>query len=174
MRNEGAEHGRFRAVLDVDQAGLLPAGGARSRPGKRRSAFVLLRHSYGSEPLACTCGFYRGAPSLFATLATITRHGHETQQVMTPMQFMSRLVALIPPPYHPLLRYFGVFGPHSSWRKSVVPDVGPAAEHQHNHSKPSVASTSKPGSSNSDPGHEEKALITWWWEIEGKLFRRRH
>jgi len=78
-----------------------------------------------------------------------TRHGNETQRVMTPMQFMSRLVALIPPPYHPLLRYFGVFGPHSSWRKAVVPDVAPAAEHQHDHGKPSVASDSKPGSRDS-------------------------
>jgi hypothetical protein len=82
-----------------------------------------------------------------------TRHGNETQRVMTPMQFMSRLVALIPPPYHPLLRYFGVFGPHSSWRKDVVPQVTPAAEQQHDHGKPSVApsvaSPSKPGSSNS-------------------------
>jgi hypothetical protein len=46
-----------------------------------------------------------------------TRHGNETQRVMSPMQFMGRLVALIPPPYHPLLRYFGVFGPHAAWRK---------------------------------------------------------
>ena len=50
-----------------------------------------------------------------------TRHGIETQRVMTPMQFMSRLVALIPPPFHPLLRYFGVFGPHSSWRNPLYP-----------------------------------------------------
>jgi len=57
-----------------------------------------------------------------------TRHGIETQRVMTPMQFMSRLVALIPPPFHPLVRYFGVFGPHSSWRKSVVPGVAATAK----------------------------------------------
>jgi hypothetical protein len=30
-----------------------------------------------------------------------TRHGNETQRIMSPMQFMARLVALIPPPYHP-------------------------------------------------------------------------
>jgi len=77
-----------------------------------------------------------------------TRHGNETQRVMTPMQFMSRLVALIPPPYHPLLRYFGVFGPHSAWRKAVVPEVAPATEHKQNSAKPSAAPTSKPRSSN--------------------------
>ena len=45
-----------------------------------------------------------------------TRHGNDTQRVMTPLQFMNRLVALIPT-YHPLLRYFEVFGPHAAWRK---------------------------------------------------------
>ena len=64
-----------------------------------------------------------------------TRHGQETQRVMTPIQFMSRLVALIPPPFHPLLRYFGVFGPHSSWRKLVIPEVAPVTEQQHNQDK---------------------------------------
>ena len=43
-----------------------------------------------------------------------TRHGNETQRIMTPLQFMARLVALVPPPYHPLLRYFGVFGLHAA------------------------------------------------------------
>ena len=52
-----------------------------------------------------------------------TRHGIETQRMMSPMQFMARLVAFNSPPFHPLLRYFGVFGPHSSWRKAVVPDL---------------------------------------------------
>src|SRR5664280_1878100 len=78
-----------------------------------------------------------------------TRHGIETQRIMMPMQFMARLVALIPPPYHPLLRYFGVFGPHASWRKSIVSGVAPVAEQPHDHCKPSVAPISKPGSSNS-------------------------
>jgi len=73
-----------------------------------------------------------------------TRHGIETQRIMTPMQFMARLVALIPPPYHPLLRYFGVFGPHSSWRRSVVPNVAPATEHQHDLATPPAAWTLKP------------------------------
>jgi hypothetical protein len=74
-----------------------------------------------------------------------TRHGNETQRVMTPLQFMARLVALIPPPYHPVLRYFGVFGPHASWRKAVVPKIAPAAEQPHDHGKRPVAATSKPG-----------------------------
>jgi len=87
-----------------------------------------------------------------------TRHGVETQRAMSPLQFMARLVALIPPPYHPLLRYFGVFGPHASWRKAVVPGVAPVAEQPHDQGKPSVAPISKPGSSNSASVTSPKSL----------------
>ena len=40
---------------------------------------------------------------------------------MSPLQFLARLAALIPPPRHPLIRFYGVFAPHSSWREKVVP-----------------------------------------------------
>lgn len=46
--------------------------------------------------------------------------GHQTHCVMTPTLFLARLCALIPPPRHPLVRFHGVFAPHSSWRKDVV------------------------------------------------------
>ncbi len=52
--------------------------------------------------------------------------GRATHRVMTPVEFLARLAALTPPLRHPLLRYFGVFGPHSSWRKLCVPR---ASEH---------------------------------------------
>ncbi|MBM4363690.1 MAG: transposase, partial [Deltaproteobacteria bacterium] len=51
--------------------------------------------------------------------------GRATHRVMTPLQFLARLAALIPPPRHPLIRFHGVFAPHSSWRKSVVPAQAP-------------------------------------------------
>jgi hypothetical protein len=50
-----------------------------------------------------------------------TRRGKATQRIMDPLSFMARLAALVPPPRHPLLRYNGVFAPHSDWRSSVVP-----------------------------------------------------
>lgn len=48
---------------------------------------------------------------------------------MTPLQFLARLCALIPPPRHPLIR-FHVFAPHSAWRRAVVssPAQNPGAE----------------------------------------------
>jgi hypothetical protein len=70
-----------------------------------------------------------------------TRRGKATQRVMRPTQFMARIVALIPPPYHPLLRYFGVFGPHSSWRSSVVPVVAVTDEGAQADSGPDHGST---------------------------------
>jgi hypothetical protein len=39
---------------------------------------------------------------------------------MTPVQFLARLAALVPPPRHPLVRFCGVWAPHSQWRSRVV------------------------------------------------------
>ena len=47
--------------------------------------------------------------------------GNEMHRVMSPLQFLARLAALIPRPRHPLIRFHGVFTPHSSWREKVVP-----------------------------------------------------
>ena len=44
-----------------------------------------------------------------------------THRVMTPLEAMARLAALIPPPRYPLVRYAGVLAPNSPWRKSLVP-----------------------------------------------------
>lgn len=46
--------------------------------------------------------------------------GRRTHRIMTPLQFLARLCALIPPPRHPLVRFHGVFAPHSSFRSAVV------------------------------------------------------
>jgi hypothetical protein len=41
--------------------------------------------------------------------------------VMTPMEFMARLSAIVAPPRYPLVRYAGVLAPRSKWRRDVVP-----------------------------------------------------
>jgi len=53
-----------------------------------------------------------------------------THRVMTPLELMARLCALVPPPRHPLVRYFGVLSSHSSWRAEVVPRLPSAADAQ--------------------------------------------
>ena len=49
------------------------------------------------------------------------RRNGATHLVMTPVQLLARISALIPPPRFPLLRLSGVFAPRSSWRAAVVP-----------------------------------------------------
>jgi hypothetical protein len=53
-----------------------------------------------------------------------TQKGRASHRVMRPIDFLARIAAIIPPPRHPLLRYFGVFGPHSSFRRLCVAEVG--------------------------------------------------
>ncbi|WP_437977626.1 transposase [Sorangium sp. So ce295] len=55
-----------------------------------------------------------------AYLLKTPRRGR-THRVMSPMEFMARLAALIPPPKIPLVRYQRVFAPRSSWRSLVRP-----------------------------------------------------
>jgi hypothetical protein len=47
--------------------------------------------------------------------------GRGKHRVMTPMEFMARLSAIVAPPRYPLVRYSGVLAPRSKWRRDVVP-----------------------------------------------------
>ena len=51
----------------------------------------------------------------------------KTHRIMTPVEFIARLAALVPPPRHPLVRYHGVLAPNSPWRVAVVPWPAPPA-----------------------------------------------
>ena len=46
---------------------------------------------------------------------------------LSPMQFMGRLAALIPPPRAHLTRFHGIFAPHSKHRSRIIPEPCPAA-----------------------------------------------
>jgi len=47
--------------------------------------------------------------------------GRGKHRVMTPMEFMARLLAIVAPPRYPLARYAGVLAQRSKWRRDVVP-----------------------------------------------------
>ena len=47
--------------------------------------------------------------------------GRVTERVMTPMETLARLAAMVPPPRYPLLRFHGVLAPRHRWRARVVP-----------------------------------------------------
>ena len=61
---------------------------------------------------------------------------------MTPVEFLARISAVIPPPRHPLVRYFGVFGPNCSWRQLCVPQSVHKAQTQTMASNASCAQVS--------------------------------
>ena len=48
----------------------------------------------------------------------------KTHRVMTPVELLARLAALVPPPRYPLLRYFGVLAANSPWRPFIVAAAG--------------------------------------------------
>jgi hypothetical protein len=54
------------------------------------------------------------------------RRNGATHLVMTPVQFLARISALIPPPRYPLVRFSGVFAPRSPWRAGIVPRTAAA------------------------------------------------
>ena len=47
--------------------------------------------------------------------------GRGRHRVMTAMEFMARLSAIIAPPRYPLTRFAGVLAPRSGWRRDIVP-----------------------------------------------------
>lgn len=47
--------------------------------------------------------------------------GRAKHRLMTPLELLARLAALVPPPRYPLVRYHGVLAPHATWRREIVP-----------------------------------------------------
>ncbi len=47
-----------------------------------------------------------------------------THLILSPLEFLEKLAALVPPPRHPLTVYHGILAPHSRARKLVVPPTG--------------------------------------------------
>jgi len=49
------------------------------------------------------------------------RAGRAKHRVMTPLELLARIAAILPPPRYPLTRYHGVLAPNSPWRAEVIP-----------------------------------------------------
>ena len=47
--------------------------------------------------------------------------GRVTERVMSPVEALGRLAAIMPPPRYPLLRFHGVLAPRHRWRRRIVP-----------------------------------------------------
>ena len=69
------------------------------------------------------------AGQIVLKLKTAWRDG-TSRRVMTPMEFMQRLAALVPRPRLHLIRFHGVLAPNATLRKAVVPvPIATAAMH---------------------------------------------
>jgi Putative transposase len=88
---------------------------AQDREGRERLLRYCARPALSMERISET------REGLIAYRLRPVQKGRATHRVMTPVEFLARIAAIIPPPRHPLLRYFGVFGPNSSWRVLCVP-----------------------------------------------------
>jgi len=75
---------------------------------------------YGARPGLALDRLSRLPDGRYAYRMKYPMNGH-THRLLTPMELMARLAAIVPPPRYPLVRYGGVFAPASRWRALVTP-----------------------------------------------------
>jgi putative transposase len=83
------------------------------------------------------------------------RDGRAKHRVMNPLEFLARLAALVPPPRYPLLRFHGVLGPRSPWRREVVPRP-PETTKPCPPSPPPSAKDNKSRATQAQPSHSDR------------------
>jgi hypothetical protein len=126
---EADDHERFRkrgkSPWGAEVLGFNIHAGSMVRAGDRDGLERLCR--YGSRPPFSLERISILADGRVAYRLRKPRTNGATHLVLTPVQFLGRIAALVPPPRYPLLRMAGVLAPHSRWRASVVPTEKPAA-----------------------------------------------
>ncbi len=81
------------------------------------------------------------------------RKNGQSHVVMTPLEFLARLSALIPPPYLHTVRFHGVLAAGSPWRAAIVP-VPPKRRSRHRHAETTEAPDAEPAPSAKVPWAE--------------------
>ena len=127
--DEAAERGGFNLHASV----AIAAADDRGRERLCR---------YGARPALCLDRLRRLPGGRLAYRIKKVRGGRAKVRVMTPLELLARLAALVPPPRYPLVRYHGVLGPRSSWRRDVVPRPRAGASRPGGPRTPHVAATS--------------------------------
>jgi Putative transposase len=107
------------AALEFERDGFNLHAGVRIEAGDDVGRERLCR--YGARPALSLQRLPRLPGGRFAYRVKYARGGRAKHRVMTSMELLARLAALIPPPRHPLVGYSGVIAPRSAWRKDVVP-----------------------------------------------------
>ena len=76
---------------------------------------------YGARPPLALDRLRRLPDGRFAYRVKYARSGRAKHRIMTPVELLARIAAILPPPRFPLTRLHGVLAPRSLWRKDVVP-----------------------------------------------------
>jgi len=92
---------------------------------------------YAVRPAFAVDGFTELADGRIAYRVRHPLGPGRTHRVLTPLELLARLAAIVPPPRYPLTRYHGVLAGNSPWREFVVPrPPEPAAGCRHPRNEP--------------------------------------
>ncbi len=117
-QGDGEERSDKPAVA-VEHGGFNVHAGVRIEAGDDLGRERLAR--YGARPPLSLERLRRLPGGRVAYRLKYVTRGRGKHRVMTAMEFMARLSAIICPPRYPLTRYGGVLAPRSKWRRDVVP-----------------------------------------------------
>ena len=142
-------HGRARGKKSpwtAEVEGFNVHAGVTVREGDREGLERLCR--YGARPPFSLERLSLLADGRVAYLLRKPRSSGATHLVMTPLQFLARISALIPPPRFPLLRFAGVLAPNAALRPMVVSMRGAGENDNANAGTEPTARTAKDARSN--------------------------
>ncbi len=108
-----------KAAVAVELDGFNLHAAVRIERGDDVGRERLMR--YGARPPLSLERLRRLPGGRVAYRMKYVRLGRGKHRIMSGLEFMARLAALVAPPRYPLVRYAGVLGPRSAWRKDVVP-----------------------------------------------------
>jgi hypothetical protein len=125
--------------LCAKRHGFSLHAGVRCGPDQRRELEHLCR--YITRPAIANERLKRNAAGQVVLQLKSAYKDGTTHVVMSPLEFMQRLAALVPRPRLHLIRFHGVFAPHAKLRARIVaspPEQGSvhAADHAHAHAAP--------------------------------------
>ena len=180
LRDAAAGRGRFARVEEADDGEVAPArareeegfrqrgwstGGSmctrgcawKTTTGRAWSGCVATSRGPRCAASGWSCWRIRSVAYRLKT----PRRGGETHRVMRPQGFMGCLVALIPPPRFPLVRYHGVFAPNSPWRGAIVP--GPRRLHHRDRGRTRASVARRPVAGAEGALMPGSCLSRWDW-----------
>jgi len=115
-----AEERPDKPALAIERDGFNVHAGVRIEAGDDLGRERLAR--YGARPPLSLERLRRLPGGRVAyRLKYVDRGRRGKNRVMTGIEFMARLAAIIAPPRYPLVRFAGVLAPRSAWRREVVP-----------------------------------------------------